>query len=267
MKAYLSFFKIWVLSGLQYRAAAYAGIATQFAFGFMTILMFNAFYTGNPDGFPMSFPQLSAYVWLQQALLTLYMAWFFDHEIFGSISNGNVAYDLCRPVGIYEMWFVRSVASRVYRVLLRCAPILIVAALLPAPYGLMPPVNAAAFGWFVLSMLLGLLIMVSINMLIYISAFYTVSSLGIRILSTSVIEFLSGAVIPIPFMPEGVQRVLNLLPFASTQNTPFLIYNGFVSGSELYFSLLAQLAWLVILFLTGKLLIRNALKRVVVQGG
>ena len=35
-------FKIRFINGLQYRAAAYAGVATQFAWGAMTILMFSA---------------------------------------------------------------------------------------------------------------------------------------------------------------------------------------------------------------------------------
>ena len=37
MKAYLSFFRIRFLAGLQYRTAAWAGIATQFAWGGMNL--------------------------------------------------------------------------------------------------------------------------------------------------------------------------------------------------------------------------------------
>ena len=40
MKKYLSFFRIRCIAGLQYRTAAWAGMATQFAWGGMTILMF-----------------------------------------------------------------------------------------------------------------------------------------------------------------------------------------------------------------------------------
>ena len=49
MKAYLSFFKIRFINGLQYRAAAYAGIATQLAWGFMYIMMYHTFYKTNPS--------------------------------------------------------------------------------------------------------------------------------------------------------------------------------------------------------------------------
>ena len=101
MRKYLSFFKIRLKNGLQYRAAAFAGIATQFAWGGMTLLMFWAFYQNGQNSFPMTFPKLSSYIWLQQAFLALFMAWYFDNDIFNAITSGNIAYELCRPVDIY----------------------------------------------------------------------------------------------------------------------------------------------------------------------
>ena len=42
MKKYLSFFRLRFITGLQYRTAALAGIATQFFWGAMEILTFRA---------------------------------------------------------------------------------------------------------------------------------------------------------------------------------------------------------------------------------
>ena len=62
MKKYWSFFRMRFLGSLQYRAAAWAGIATQFAWGFMQLLMYRAFYeAGIPDGvFPAGNVYLAA---------------------------------------------------------------------------------------------------------------------------------------------------------------------------------------------------------------
>lgn len=98
MKKYLSFFRIRFINGLQYRIAAYAGIATQFAWGFMQILIFKAFYKENAHSFPMEFSQLTSYIWMQQAFLALFMSWYFDNDIFMIITNGNIAYELSRPM-------------------------------------------------------------------------------------------------------------------------------------------------------------------------
>jgi len=267
MRKYISFFRIRFTNGLQYRAAAYAGIVTQFAWGFMTLLMFWAFYKSDKNSFPMSFKQLSSYIWLQQALLALFMAWFFENEIFSAITSGNIAYELCRPINIYDMWFVRNVASRLSKAVLRSMPILIVGVFLPSPFGISMPVTWVAALLFIISLTLGFCVLVAFNMLIYISAFYTVSSMGIRILSVSLVELFAGAVIPLPFLPGGIRKIFELLPFASMQNTPFLIYTGNFDSQAAIFSILLQIFWLTALIIIGKLLMRKALKKVVVQGG
>ena len=267
MRKYLSFFRIRFIAGLQYRAAAWAGVATQFAWGGLNILMFRAFYESAENVFPMPFSSLSSYIWLQQAFLALFMAWFFDNEIFDSIVSGNIAYELCRPCDIYGMWFTKNLAIRISRAVLRCMPILVFAFILPHPYNIGLPSDFLSFALFVLSMVLGLLVIVAFSMLIYISAFYTISPMGIRILATSVIEFFAGALIPIPFFPEKLQPIIYALPFASMQNTPFLIYTGYLSGAEAIKSIALQLFWLVVLYAFGRVIIKHALKKVVVQGG
>ncbi len=267
MKQYLSFFRIRFAAGLQYRTAAWAGISTQFFWGMMNLLMYRAFYRSNPDAFPMAFDQLTSYIWLQQAFLAMFMTWFYDNEIFGHITSGSIAYELCRPCDLYTMWFVKNMAVRLSRVVLRCFPILLVVALLPSPYGIRLPAGPAEAGMFLLSMLLGFLVLVAFNMLVYISAFYTISPMGIRILVTSVLEFLCGAVIPIPFFPDWLQPVMYALPFGSMQNTPFLIYVGHLSLRAGWEAIGLQVVWLCVLILIGKRIMGHALKKVVVQGG
>ena len=48
MKKYLSFFRLRFSMGLQYRAAAFGGIVTQFVWGLMEIMIFRAFYRADP---------------------------------------------------------------------------------------------------------------------------------------------------------------------------------------------------------------------------
>lgn len=110
IKKYSSLFRIRFINTLQYRAAAAAGVATQFVWGFMEILLFKAFYGGSPGSFPMEFSQLVTYEWLQQAFLSLFMLWIWDSDIIDSIINGNIAYELTRPMDLYTMWFTKITA-------------------------------------------------------------------------------------------------------------------------------------------------------------
>lgn len=267
MKQYLSFFRIRFQTGLQYRTAAIAGISTQFVWGGMEILMFKAFYEASPGAFPMSFEALTSYVWLQQAFLALFMPWFWDAEIFKAITDGNISYELCRPAGLYEMWFAKNMAIRLSKAVLRCFPVLIAAAFLPAPYGIMLPGDMQGTVLFLLSMLLAFGVVVAFSMLIYISVFFTISGQGIKMISSCLAEFLSGAVIPLPFMPDGLRQLAEFLPFASMQNAPLRIYSKDIAGAAAWQVIALQLFWLVFMCAAGKLLMHRALKQVVVQGG
>ena len=60
---------------------------------------------------------------------------------------------------------------------------------------------------------------------------------------------------------------MNFLPFASAQNVPFRIFGGDLKGHDMYVSLLGQVCWLAVFLVIGQLMERNALKRVVIQGG
>lgn len=267
MKKYMSFFQISFIQGLQYRAAAIGGIITQFAWGALGILTYKAFYESNPNSFPMEIQSLSTYLWLQQAFLSMFVVWLVRNDIFESIENGNIAYELSKPLNLYTLWFVKTAASRLSKVVLRCLPILFVAFFLPEPYGLKLPKNGVSFIWFLVTMVFGLVVVVAYCMLVYIVTFYSINSAGIRAVSSSVLEFLSGAIIPIPLLPSGVRNILELLPFASMQNIPLRIYSGNLAGEAMYRMVGIQVFWMVALVSLGRWWMSQSLKRVVVQGG
>lgn len=267
MQKYVSFFRLRFLYGLQYRAAALAGIVTQFAWGALEILMFTAFYEAEPSAFPMKFQDLSSYIWMQQAFLALYMTWLLENDIFQAISKGDIAYELCRPVKLYNMWFARSIANRLSKAVLRCFPILFIGILLPRPYGFTWPKNIQTFFLFVVTLLLALIVVVAFCMLIYVSAFYTVSASGIRLLAVALVEFFSGAVIPLPFFPDSIRWIFELLPFGSMQNVPLRVYSGNIHGADLLRAIVLQVFWCIVLIAAGKIFMKKALNRVVVQGG
>lgn len=267
MKAYRAFFRIRFTAGLQYRAAAVAGIMTQFAWGFLSILLFSAFYKANPAAFPMEFSQLASYIWLQQALLAIFMPWYLDNEIFALIQSGSLAYELVRPLDVYNFWFVKNIALRLSRAVLRSFPILFVAALLPAPYGLTAPSGINAFLLFLGSAVLSFALVVSFCMLVYIATIYTMSPLGIRVAALAATELLTGSIIPLPFFPDKVLAIVRLTPFAAMQDLPFRIYSGHAAGSEVWPALALQAFWLVLLFLLGRAWLAKGLRKVAIQGG
>lgn len=265
-KKYLALFRVRFQNEMQYRVAALAGVCTQFVWGFMEILLFRAFYAGGGE-MPMTFSQLVTYEWLQQAFLALFMLWFWDKDIIEAITGGNIAYELARPMDLYNMWFTRVAAQRMARALLRCLPVLLVAFLLPEPYRMSLPVSFGAFLLFVVSTALGLCVVAALTMLVYALTFFTMSASGVRIFAASIAELLSGAVVPLPFFPEKWRLLAELSPFAAVQNLPLRLYSGNLAGDEALFYLGMQVFWLVALVLLGRILLRRMRRRLVVQGG
>lgn len=267
MKAYLSVFKLRISTGLQYRAAALAGIGTQFFFGFMFVMIFEAFYahaTANP---PMTLDQVITYTWLRQAFLALIVLWLRDNELFQLITSGNIAYELCRPSGIYGFWYAKLLAQRLSSTLLRCFPLLIVTLFLPSPYRLQLPPNWLSFLLFLVALIIGLFMVVALSMLIYISVFITMSPGGSLLLFSIFGEFLAGLIVPIPLMPGWMQQIVYLLPFHWTADFPFRVFTGDISSSEAAVGLGAQLIWLIALIAIGKLAMARSLRHIVIQGG
>lgn len=267
MKAYLSVIKLRLMNGMQYRTAAMAGVATQFFWGFMYIMIFEAFYSQAPHNPPISLRELATYIWLQQSFLAFIALWFRDAELFNLITSGNVAYELCRPCRIYGFWFAKLLAQRLASALLRCFPILVVAFILPSPYRMTLPPDFTTLCLFLAALILGLLVLVSISMLIYISVFLTMSPMGSLLMIGVIGEFFSGMIIPVPLMPAWLQQIAYMLPFRLAADFPFRVYSGHISPHEALPGIGIQLIWLLALVGIGWFALSKVLRRVVVQGG
>lgn len=265
MKQYISLFRIRFVNGLQYRAAAFAGLVTQFAWGFMEILAFSAFYHADPAASPMEFQHLVSYIWIQQAFLAIFVLWGVNSESVDTIVSGNIAYDLARPMNIYNRWFFEMVANRVSKAVLRCGAILIVAFMLPHPFRITLPSNLFQFLMFVVSIPIAMFIATAYCLIDAISTFYTMSRNNAIFIILA--NFLAGGYVPIPFFPEPFRKIAEFLPFAAMQNMPLRIYSGNISGKEVIAGIGLQIFWLVILVILGELLMNHSLKRVISQGG
>lgn len=267
MRKYSSVLSLRLHQGLQYRTAALAGVATQFFWGAISIMLFLTFYGEQDIVNAFSKEQMVTYLWLRQAFLAFIALWMRDNELFDLIKTGNIAYELCRPVDIYSFWYSKLLSSRVASALLRFFPILLVAFFLPEPYALSLPSSLSSGLLFIIALLLGVIINVAISMFIYISVFITLSPMGSLLLFSVVGEFLSGLIVPIPLMPLWLKNILMFLPFQYTGDMAFRIYSGNISLENAIIGIFIQLFWVAFLMICGRSLMNKALKHLVVQGG
>ncbi len=252
---------------MQYRVAALAGLITQFFWGIMLIFIYIAFYTYGTSVDSISLEQIISYTWLHQAFYALLSVRLTDQEIADSISSGNVAYEIIRPYNLYFWWYIKVFAKRVTGGLLRVIPVIILAIILPEPYGLSLPSSIPNFILFIISLILGIFIVTGINMLVYTIGFYTYNQNGISQIINTLIEFLSGAVLPVVLLPGLIQKMTYYLPFRMITDLPFRLYSNNIGLNEGLLSIGMQLGWIIVLIVIGNLIVRKALKKVFVQGG
>jgi ABC-2 type transport system permease protein len=219
----------------------------------------------------MTFPQIASYVWLGQALLAM-LPWNADADVRAMVRSGAVAYELCRPIDLYGLWYARALAWRTAPTVLRAIPMCLIAALVLPSIGLdewrlsAPPSLASAIA-FAAAIGCTLLLGCALTTFINISLLWTISGEGAVILMTTLVTFLSGMVIPLPLFPDWAQRIVQSLPFAGLVDLPFRIYIGHIPPQAAISVLRHQLLWTVALVLAGRWLLSRGLRRIVVQGG
>ena len=248
---------------LQYRAAALAGFGTQLFWGLIRVMIFEAFYRSSTATQPMTYPQTVSYLWLVQAMLLL-MPMRLDPEISSMIRDGTVAYELARPTDLYWFWYSRRVASILAPMLLRAVPMFVVAGLF---LGLHPPASVFSGVAWLLSTVGALLLSSALTTLTTISLMWTMSGQGISRLVLTLTFLFSGALVPLPLLPDWTQSVINALPFRGLMDIPFRLYVGQIPPQNAGALLAHQLAWTAALILVGRLVLSRGTRRLVIQGG
>lgn len=267
MKSYLSYFKLKFITGLQYRSAALAGIFTQLFFGFIYISVYIACYESNSGNLPMPLDELVSFLWLNQAFFSLIYLWYKDKDILNLIKTGNLSYELCRPQDLYFMWWARMYGDRLSKVVLRFLPILCIALILPNPYNLNLEISLYRFLIFIIIFILSSILITSLSVLYHVICIFTLDDRGIINIFMVIADILSGSFVPVPFFPTFIQKINNYLPFRYISDFPFRFYVGDINFNECYISIIVQIIWIFILMITGKILMKKALKKAVIQGG
>ncbi len=248
---------------LQYQGAVVGGLICQILFGLIYVGLYNALYHSKPQAMPIE--TVSTYVWLQQAFFRMLLA--SDGDLLDKIRTGGIAYDMCRPMNLYFYYYFRVMAQKLLGSLLRAAPMLLFAALLPKGWGIMPPAGPAALMLAVLGLFLGLLCMCALENITMAFTMRTLDSRGVQAMLNLLMMLLSGNVLPLTLYPDSWQKVITFLPYAQLLDAPIRLYTGQWAVSAAPFILLRQAAWAAALILLGSLFWRKNQKRLVVQGG
>jgi ABC-2 type transport system permease protein len=248
---------------LTYRAATIAGLFTNFFFGLFRVAVLLALLGERPSIEGYDATGLITYTALTQALIGI-VSIFSWSEVMDSVYSGSIGAELLKPMNFYRFWLARDLGRALLTGLLRGILFML---LFEIPFDLSYPETAVQWLSLLLMIALGWYISFGYRFLLNLAAFWTPQAIGLVRFGFVIAWFFSGFLMPLRLFPDWVQTIANWTPFPHLLNSAVEVYVGIISGPTLLQLLLIQLAWGVGLMLIGQLVLKTAVRRLVILGG
>lgn len=180
------------------------------------------------------------------------------------ILNGNITNEFLKPVNFILRLLSESIGEGLFKVVFQFIPALLVTLLHTK---LCSPKSVASLMFMLPSIMLGYLILWLISFIIQTWSFWIISVWGIITIKNVFVNILSGALLPLWFMPSVLRKMISFTPFESIYFTPVRIYLGELSGTELLTSMAMQVGWILVLAILANTFWKKGVKKLVIQGG
>ena len=263
MRGYLAVLRGAIAIGLVYRFGFMFTIIGNILYMCVAYFLWASIYSNTTTLHGLTLNQTFIYVALGSTVFVL-LKTYADWEIAHEIEDGSISMYLTKPMGYLSYVFSISLGL----VLTNLAAVTIPTLLLLT---LVFKVNFA-FGpgllLFPISLFLAFTISYFFDCVTGLCAFYTESIWGISATKEIVISVLSGALVPLQFFPDTLQKILLALPFQAIYHTPLMLITRPDQDWGTMLSMLGvQVIWVVILFGATRLFYNQAIKVLRVAGG
>jgi ABC-2 type transport system permease protein len=248
---------------LTYRAATVAGLTTNVFFGLLRVAVMVALYGARTEVAGMDLQDAITYTGLGQAVIA-YLSIFGWYDLMRSVSSGEVATDLLKPLNYFRYWLFVDLGRALVALLLRGITIMVIYAIL---FDITVPQGIVQWTALTLSVILSWLLSFAWRFLVNLAAFWTPNATGVGRFAFGLAWVLSGFFMPLRFFPDWAQTVCHLTPFPSMVNTTIEIYLGLITGPTLVWGLLVQIFWIGFLIAICQFVLRAGVRKLVIQGG
>jgi ABC-2 type transport system permease protein len=263
MKSYFATTKGSLISMVIYRLNFFFMLLGNLLYMTIVYFLWKSIYRGAITIHGMTFNQAFIYLALAGSIYSFLFSGA-DWQISSKIIHGGISIDLLKPLDFQLLMLARTAGYSLFNFIVVTIPSVgIIFCIFGAEMHL-------GIGWifFPLGIVMAFLINFAIDFAVGLSAFYTESLWGISITKAVIISMLSGALIPLQFFPQAIQKILQFLPFQAIYNLPLLMATTPNFEFAYYVQLLAiQGFWVVLLFTVCRLLYSRALNILTISGG
>jgi ABC-2 type transport system permease protein len=242
-----------------YRLALAAGLVTNAFFGVVRSAVFFALYRERDQVAGLDVTDALTYVWVLEGMFAVVWApWVW--EMAEAIRTGEFLVELLRPGDPYLRLLAFDLGRTLSVLATRTLPTLVVAGL---ALNLRLPSAAGGLALLAASMALAAVVSFQFRFLFGSAAFWTPDYRSMFLLVFPVLWLASGFVIPVDYFPDGLRALVDWSPLIPLLMAPVRVATGAPPGPVLA----AQVAWVLVLWLAGRLVLAAAGRRLVVHGG
>lgn len=262
MRVYLEFAKKKFSNKMVYRFDYVLGIISTILLYVIFICIYKALYGGAQEVDGITLSMVTTNFILSLCLSNVYR--FDDEFIEKKLKDGSIANEFLKPVNFKGRILAENLGENFFGICFNFLPVVIIVSMFS---DIQKPSSTIGFLLFIISAILGYLILWEMSFVVQTLTFWMFRVWGISTIKNVIVSIFSGSMIPLWFMPDWVMNFMKLTPFDSIYFTPVKLYLGQITSNDLAWNLGRQVLWIGILYVIGEILWKCAEKKVVVQGG
>ncbi len=264
MKRFLALVSVSMQASLQYRFAFLFNLVTPLTLLVGQFLLWSALY-GNQNGTIGGYTQRDMFTYILLAfLIANLLTWKSENDLSRKIMSGSIVTECVRPFGF--LW--QNIADMLGSAVLQAGVNVIIVGVIFAVFNsslVIAPLHVILMT--LMSLFLALLLRMILVSTFSLLCFYTTSHLGLSWTRGIIMDFFSGAVVPVALFPDLLQRITYFTPFPLMLQVPVSIY----LQQKMIYSIPAayglQLAWIMFFIGLQALCWSHIRKNIVVAGG
>lgn len=266
VKPYLTFTKNTLERTLTYRANSIIFFLGNLLLIAVTFYLWLAIYGSSSEKIIKGFSlhEMIVYVILSFIVSVITHAQI-TSEIYREVKDGSIATYLIKPINYERRLLFESFGSLLYNFLLIFLAGFIIVLVLSFKYSL--DINFGNVLLFFISTLLGFVINFFYSFAFGLLSFKITNMWGLAQIMSAILDLLSGALIPLVFFPNVIQKFLDFLPFKSMIYTPCMIYLGKLQAADIIKSFAIQVIWIIILYAIARAIWNALIKQLTILGG
>ena len=266
IRPYLPFTRNVFQRLISYKANAIIFMFGDFLMLAVTYYLWKAIYESSSQNILNGFNFNEMIIYLFISFLTSIMINVdISYDISREVKDGSIAINLVRPISYRKRMFFQGLGNILYNFVI----IFIIAffATTFLFYKFFGYISIFRIIIYFISIILGIFINFYFSYIFGLISFKITNMWGLSQIMQSIVNLLSGTLIPIAFFPKWAQAITNLFPFSSTIYTPSMIYLGKINGMNILFSLGIQIFWVVVLMFVSKKMWKALIKSLTILGG